>query len=197
MKLYCAWGSCFFFFFFFFFFPNRDWRFINKIDYLLLVGFECVLVVTWVPTIVVGVRYNYKSFSLSLEGIFFITWSKNRTHRHRVCLKCGPFCYTSTEARWLIRDGDRRGRGRNRPKKTGETVDRRQNNGNIKAVSPRHCPATCALRSCCFNCCAGQSHKDNVRCTAVDKQLGQLEAKDVQLSQASSTSLLMISSGLT
>ena len=39
--------------------------------------------------------------------------------------------------------------------KTGETaVDRRQNNGSIKAVSPSHCPATCALRNCCFNCCA-------------------------------------------
>ena len=43
----------------------------------------------------------------------------------------------------------------------------------------------------------GQSHKDNVRCTAVDEQLGQLEAKEVQLAQHSSTSLLMISSGLT
>ena len=28
------------------------------------------------------------------------------------------------------------------PKKTGETVDRRQNNESVKAVSPRHCPAT-------------------------------------------------------
>ena len=36
-------------------------------------------------------------------------------------------------------------------------MDRRQNNGSVKAVSPRHCPATCALRNCCFNCCAGQS----------------------------------------
>ena len=70
-----------------------------------------------------------------------------------------------------------------------------QNNGSVKAASPRHCPATCALRNCCFSCCAGQSHKDNVRCTAVDEQLGQLEAKDVQLAQPSSTSLLMISSG--
>ena len=43
----------------------------------------------------------------------------------------------------------------------------------------------------------GQSHKDNVRCTAVDEQFGQLEAKDVQLAQPSSTSLLMISSGQT
>ena len=40
----------------------------------------------------------------------------------------------------------------------------------------------------------GQSHKDNVRCTAVEEQP---EAKEVQLSQPSSTSLLMISSGLT
>ncbi len=74
-------------------------------------------------------------------------------------------CFTSTEAGWPIRDGDRVGRGQgdwldrgNRPKKTGETVDRRQNNGSVKAVSPRHCPATCALRNCSFNCCAGQSH---------------------------------------
>ena len=79
----------------------------------------------------------------------------------------------------------------NRPKKTGETVDRRQNNGSVKAVSPRHCPATCAVSTGML----GQSHKDDVRCTAVDEQLGQLEAKDVQLAQPSSTSLLMISSG--
>ena len=74
-------------------------------------------------------------------------------------------CFTSTEARWPIRDGDRVGRGRqserldrgNRPKKTAETVDHLQNNRSVKAVSPRHCPATCALRNCCFNCCVGQS----------------------------------------
>ena len=40
----------------------------------------------------------------------------------------------------------------------------------------------------------GQSHKDNVRCTALEEQP---EAKEVQLSQPSSTSLLMTSSGLT
>ena len=76
------------------------------------------------------------------------------------------YCLTSTEARWPIRDGDRVGRGReserldrgNRPKKTGETVDRCQNYGSIKVVSPRHCAATCALRNCSFNCCAGQNH---------------------------------------
>jgi len=40
----------------------------------------------------------------------------------------------------------------------------------------------------------GQSHKDSVRCIAAEEQL---EAKDVKLSRPSSTSLLMISSGLT
>ena len=58
---------------------------------------------------------------------------------------------TGTE--WEGDDRVRLDRG-NRPKKTGETVVRRQNNGSVKAVSPRHCPATCALRNCCFNCCA-------------------------------------------
>ena len=38
----------------------------------------------------------------------------------------------------------------------------------------------------------GQSHKDNVRCTGVEEQP---EAKEVQLSQPSSTSLLLISPG--
>ena len=70
----------------------------------------------------------------------------------------------------LIRDGGGGGGGervtarpRIPPKKTGETVDRRQNNGSVKAVSLRHCPATCAP-------VLGQSHKDNVRCTAVEEQ---------------------------
>ena len=67
----------------------------------------------------------------------------------------------------------------------------------------RRCPLAIAQRL--VHCAAivvstavlGQSHKDNVRCTAVDEQLGQLETKEVQLAQPSSTSLLMISSGLT
>ena len=51
-----------------------------------------------------------------------------------------PCCFTSTEARLLIRDGDGGERGREcdlrldrgyRPKKTGETVDRRQNNASV------------------------------------------------------------------
>ena len=91
-------------------------------------------------------------------------YHKAKPAHTRSILHC---CLTSTEARWPIRDGDRVGRGReserldrgNRPKKTGETADRHQNNRSVKAVSPRHCPATCALRSCSFNCCAGQSTK--------------------------------------
>ena len=66
----------------------------------------------------------------------------------------------------------------------------------------RRCPLAIAQRlvHCAIavsTAVLGQSHKDNVRCTAVDEQLGQLKAKEVQLSQPSSTSLLMISSGLT
>ena len=41
----------------------------------------------------------------------------------------------------------------------GETVDRRQDNGSVKAVSPRHCAATCALRNCSFNCRASRVTK--------------------------------------
>ena len=62
-------------------------------------------------------------------------------------------------------------------------MDRRQNNGSV---------AHCAIAV--LTAVLGQTHKDNVRCTAVDEQL---KAKEVQLSQPSSTSLLMISSGLT
>ena len=58
-------------------------------------------------------------------------------------------CLTSTEAGWPIRDGDRVGRGDrvigstagNRPKKTGETVDRRQNNGSVKGGVPSPLPS--------------------------------------------------------
>ena len=66
----------------------------------------------------------------------------------------------------------------------------------------KQCPLTIALRlvHCAIavsTAVLGQSHKDNVRCTALGEQIEQLEAKEVQLSQPSSTSLLMISSGLT
>ena len=79
------------------------------------------------------------------------------------------------------RESDRLDR-RNRPKKTGETVNRRQNNGNVKAVSPRRCVATSVLRYYAIaasTAVLGQSHKDNVRCTAVEQQL---ETGKVQLS---------------
>ena len=99
-------------------------------------------------------------------------------------------CFTSREARWLIRDGDRVGRGRQSEgstaetvRKNGETVDRRQNNGSVKAVSPRHSPATCAL----------DSHKDNVRCTAVDG----LKQKRSNLFSPTPPPYFLISSGLT
>ena len=59
------------------------------------------------------------------------------------------------------------------------------------SVSPRYFPTTNAIAV--STAVLGQSHKDNVCCTAVEEQL---EAKEVQLSQPSSTSLLMISSGL-
>ena len=114
--------------------------------------------------------------------------------------------FTSTETVRTITDGDRRlGGGVGGRKSEGSTADTARKRPErawnavrtmevLKAVSPRHCPATSAPRNCCFSCRAGQSHKDNVRCTAVEEQP---EAKEVQLSQPSSTSLLMISSGLT
>ena len=46
--------------------------------------------------------------------------------------------------------------------------------------------------NCCFNCCAEQSHKDNVRSTVVEEQLKQ---RVIHLSEPSSTSLLLISPG--
>ena len=47
--------------------------------------------------------------------------------------------------------------------------------------------------NCCLNCCAEQSHKDDVRSTAVEEKLKQ---KLVQLSEPSSTSVLWNSPGL-
>ena len=66
-------------------------------------------------------------------------------------------------------------------------MDRCQNNGSVKAVWGHRAIAVSTA-------VLGQGHKDNVRCTAVEEQP---EAKEVQLSLPSSTSLLMISSGLT
>ena len=104
------------------------------------------------------------------------------------------------------RGGGGRGRGERKSEcstadtawgKTVETVDRRQNNGSVKAVSPRHCPAASALPVSVSTAVVGR-----VRCTAVEEQP---EAKEVQLSRqllvsllgrgSSSTSLRLISPG--
>jgi len=109
----------------------------------------------------------------------------------------GPFCFTSTEARWLIRDGDR---GRKSEGSTADTARKRPERPWTAARTMevlRRCPLAIAQRlvHCAIavsTAVLGQSHKDNVRCTAVEEQP---EAKEVQLSQPSSTFLLMISSG--
>ena len=85
------------------------------------------------------------------------------------------------------------GRGRQSEGSTAETARKRPERPWTAARTMevlRRCPL--AIAQCAV---LGQSHKDNVRCTAADEQLGQLEAKEVQLAQPSSTSLLMISSG--
>ena len=113
-------------------------------------------------------------------------------------------CFTSTEARWPIRDGDRVGRVRQSEGSTAETARKRPERPWTAARTMevlRRCPLAIAQRRvhCAITVSTavlGQSHKDNVRCTAVG-EFGQLEAKEVQLAQPSSTSLLMISSGLT
>ena len=69
-----------------------------------------------------------------------------------------------------LRTGFRGGAGGKRVKarprapnrKTEEAVDRRQNDGSVKAVSPRHCAAASILRNCSLNCCAEQSDEDRV-----------------------------------
>ena len=114
------------------------------------------------------------------------------------------FCFTSTEARWLIRDGDGGGGGEGDERVKGSTADTARKRperpwaaaGTVEVL--RRCPLAIAQRlvhcAIAVSTAVLGSHKDNVRCTAVEEQL---EAKEVQLSQPSSTSLLMISSGLT
>ena len=118
------------------------------------------------------------------------------------CVSTVQFCFTSTEARMLIRDGDREGRGRKSEGSTADTPRKRPWTAARTMEVLRRCPLAIAQRLvhraiAVSTAVLGQSHKDNVRCTAVDEQLGQLEAKEVQLTQPSSTSLFMISSGLT
>ena len=100
------------------------------------------------------------------------------------------WCFTSTEARWPIRDGDRVGRGRQSEGSTAETARKRPERPWTAARTMevlRRCPLAISQRlvHCAIavsTAVLGQSHKDNVRCTAVDQQLGQLAAKAVQLS---------------
>ena len=97
------------------------------------------------------------------------------------------WCFTSTEARWPIRDGDRAGRGRQSEGSTAETARKRPErpwtaaNGSVKAVSPRHCPATCALRNCCLNFCAWTESQRQCPLHRCSRTTWTTQAKEVQL----------------
>ena len=57
---------------------------------------------------------------------------------------------------------------RSDPQKTEDAVAHRQNNSYVKAVGTSPLRSSYSVvRSCCFNCCAEQSHKDNVHSAAV------------------------------
>ena len=115
------------------------------------------------------------------------------------CFQLWPCCFTSTEARLLIRDGGGGGGGGGGGERKSEglttytawkRLERPWTTTRTMEVL-RQCPLTIAAD---IQLSAGQSHKDNVRCTAVEEQT---EVKEVLLSQPSSTSLFMISSGPT
>ena len=94
------------------------------------------------------------------------------------------------------------GRGRKSEGSTADTARKRPERPWTTARTMevlRRCPLSIAQRlvHCAIavsTAVLGQSHKDNVRCTAVGEQP---EAKEIKLSQPSSTSLLMVSPGLT
>ena len=122
--------------------------------------------------------------------------------RRIVWTSCGErlWCLTSTEVSRPIRDWDEWERGTE--VWNLETRANLEDQGcrgpppeqqNVRAVSVQHWAATTAPRNCCPNCYSEQSHKDNVRSSAVGETT---EAKSPTL-QLSSTSLLLISSGLT
>ena len=79
-------------------------------------------------------------------------------------------CSTSTEARWLIRDGDRGGRGRKSEGSTADTARKRPERPWTAARTMemlRRCPLAIAQRHvhCAIavsTAVLGQSHKDNV-----------------------------------
>ena len=100
----------------------------------------------------------------------------------------------------MLRDGNRGGRGRKSEGSTAHTARKRPERPwtaarTVEAL--RRCPLAIAQRlvhcAIAVSTAVQDSHEDNVRCTAVEEQP---EAKEVQLSQPSSTSLLIISSGL-
>ena len=65
--------------------------------------------------------------------------------------KPGPFCFTSTEARLLIRDGDRGGRGRKSEGSTADTARKRPERPWTAARTmevSRRCPLAIAQRKC-------------------------------------------------
>ena len=112
-------------------------------------------------------------------------------HVGQECTFCFTFCFTFA-LHFALRPqkrgcllgtgtGGKGGRGRKSEGSTADTTRKRPERPVHRAIAV----STAVL---------GQSHKDNVLCTAVEEQL---EAKEVQLSQPSSTSLLMISSGPT
>ena len=96
-----------------------------------------------------------------------------------------PYCFTSTEARLLIRDGDRGARGRKSEGSTADIARKRTERPWTAARTMevlRRCPLAIAQRlvhcAIAVSTAVLGSHKDNVRCTAVDEQP---EAKEVQL----------------
>ena len=98
----------------------------------------------------------------------------------------GTFCFTSTEARLLIRDGDRGGRGRESEGSTADTARKRPERPWTAASTMeilRRCPLAIAQRlahyATAFSTAVLGSHKDNVLCTTVEEQP---ETKEVQLS---------------
>ena len=108
-----------------------------------------------------------------------------------------PCCFKSTEARLHSWDGDGGEEGLitntarkilERPWTAARTMEVLRRCLLAIAHQLVHCVIAVSTAM------LGQSHKDNGHCTAVEEQL---EAKEVQLSQPSSTSLLMISSGRT
>ena len=109
-------------------------------------------------------------------------------------------CFTSTEARWPIRDRDRVRRGRQNEGSTAETARKRPEGPWTAARTTevlRGCPLAIAQRlvHCAIavsSAVLGQSHKDNIRCTATD---GQLKARGPTCSAQLHLPTIMISCG--